>query len=390
MCRVVATVGGVSRAAPEARTPRTVASGAVTEDRLAPTAAPAELAPDLRSLDRRDKPSRTDSLAAQACTIVGGPVGDHALIGRARFWTPLRVLLAFAVVFLALGWFGKAGCIQQAGPGGQLSWDSNNGRQYVAMCVTDTVPLYSVERLNEGAFPYKKSWTEYSDGRSQTRYMEYPVLSGLYQYVSMEVANAWDLLPLPKALPVVVYFNVVVVGLALAWLVTVWASAMLSGRRVWDAALVALSPLVLVHAFTNFDALATAFAATGLLAWARRRPVPAGVLFGLGGAAKLYPLLLLGPIVVLCLRADTWHRLPSLRELLRYSETGYRQAIREYLGGAHTRPMRAAGVAAAAAAVTWLVVNLPIALLFPDGWREFFRLNTERHADDDSIYNVIT
>src|SRR5206468_6631605 len=51
---------------------------------------------------------------------------------------------------------------------------------------------------------------------------------------------------------------------------------------------------------------------------------------------------------------------------------------------------RAAGVAVAAAAVTWLVVNLPIAVLFPDGWREFFRLNTERHADLDSIYNVIT
>ncbi|QIS23740.1 glycosyltransferase family 87 protein [Nocardia terpenica] len=362
------------------------------EDQLAPTAAPAEFASDLRSADRRDKPSRTDSLAAQACTIAGGPVGDHALIGRSRFWTPLRVLLAFAVVFLALGWFGKAGCIQQtAGADGHLSLDWNNGRQYVAMCYSDTVPLYGAERLNEGAFPYKKSWTEFdSGGKPKTRYMEYPVLSGLYQYVSMEVANAWDLLPLPKALPVVVYFNVVVVGLALAWLVTVWASAMLSGRRVWDAALVALSPLVLVHAFTNFDALATAFAATGLLAWARRRPVLAGVLLGLGGAAKLYPLLLLGPIVVLCLRADSRHRLPSLRELLRHSDTGYRQAIREYLDGTHVRPLRAAGVAVAAAAVTWLVVNLPIALPFPDGWREFFRLNTERHADPDSIYNVIT
>nr|WP_280266419.1 glycosyltransferase 87 family protein [Nocardia wallacei] len=335
-------------------------------------------------------PSRTDPLAAQACTIVGGPVGDHALIGRARFWTPLRVLLAFAVVFLALGWFGKAACIQQTGADGQPSLDWNNGRQYVAMCVSDTVPLYRIERLNEGAFPYKKSWTEYSDDGSQVRYMEYPVLSGLYQYVSMEVAHTWKLLPLPEALPVVVYFDVVAVGLAMAWLVTVWASTMLSGRRVWDAALVALSPLVLVHAFTNFDALATALAATGLLAWARRRPVLAGVLLGLGGAAKLYPLLLLGPIAVLCLRADTRHRPHSPRKLLRHSETGNRQVIREYLDGARVRPRRAAGVAVAAAAVTWLVVNLPIALAFPDGWREFFRLNTERHADDDSIYHVIT
>ena len=51
--------------------------------------------------------------------------------------------------------------------------------------------------------------------------------------------------------------------------------------------------------FTNFDALATAFATGALLAWARRRPGLAGVLIGLGVAAKLYPLLLLIPLVIL-------------------------------------------------------------------------------------------
>jgi uncharacterized membrane protein len=353
---------------------------------------PVPLAPDLRSADWRDQPSRTDSLTAQLTTVIGGPVGAHALIGRTRFWTPLRVLLAFAVVFLALGWFGKAGCLQQTvDSNGNPTLDWNNGRQYVAMCYSDTVPLYGAERLDEGAFPYKKSWTEPGpDGMPQTRYMEYPVLSGLYQYVAMQVANAWDGLPLPKALPVVVYFDVAVLGLALAWLVTVWASAMLSGRRVWDAALVALSPLVLVHAFTNFDALATAFAAAGLLAWARRRPVLAGVLLGLGGAAKLYPLLLLGPIVLLCLRTDSRKRLPSLGECLRHNGNRFRDGLRDYLAEARISPLRAAGVTVAAAAAAWLAVNLPIAVLYPDGWWEFFRLNTERHADPDSLYNVVT
>lgn len=219
--------------------------------------------------------------------------------------------------------------------------------------------------------------------------MEYPVLSGLYQYAAMEVATAWEQLRLPGALPVVVYFNVAVVGLAMAWLVTVWASARLSGRRVWDAALVAASPLVLVHAFTNFDALATAFAATGLLAWARRRPVLAGVLLGLGGAAKLYPLLLLGPILVLCLRCDGRHRMTGLRERLRH-RAGPWQGLREYLADAQLSPLRSAGLAVGAATTSWLLVNLPILVPFPNGWREFFRLNTERHADPDSIYNVVT
>ncbi|WP_458690108.1 glycosyltransferase family 87 protein [Nocardia tengchongensis] len=334
---------------------------------------PAPPAADLRSVDDRDKPSRTDTLTAQLCDPIGGPVGDHAVIGRVRFWTPMRVLLAFAVLFLAFGWFGKAGCIQQRpDASGVMGLDWNNGRQYLAMCYSDTVPLYGAEHLNEGAFPYKKQWVEFSDGKAQPRYMEYPVLSGLYQYISMGVAKAWKVSPLPGsgALEVVIYFNVVAIGLSMAWLATIWATALSAGRRIWDAALVALSPLVLVHAFTNFDALATAFAAGGLLAWGRRRPVLAGILLGLGGAAKLYPLLLLGPILILCARAE---------------DRGEEDAS---WGG--LRPLRAGGSAIAAAAITWLAVNAPIAALYPNGWREFFRLNSERHADPDSIYNVIT
>lgn len=313
----------------------------------------------------RDQPSRTDPLTSQLSTLIGGPVGKHALLGRVRFWTALRVLMAFAVLALALGWGSKAACLQQAADSsGQLALDWSNGRPYVAMCYSDTVPLYTAEHLDEGAFPYKKQWVDTdSNGHWQYRYMEYPVLSGLYQYLAMRISYGWLWLRLPGALPVVVYFDVIAVGLALAWLVTVWASAQLAGRRIWDAALVALSPLVLVHIFTNFDALATAFAAGGMLAWARRRPVLAGALLGLGGAAKLYPLLLLIPIVVLCLRTDDRSR-PG--------------------------PLRAALGACLAAAVTWLAVNLPIAVPFTRGWWEFFRLNTQRHADPDSLYNVVS
>ncbi|WP_446223604.1 glycosyltransferase family 87 protein [Nocardia sp. IBHARD005] len=361
--------------------------------------APARLAPDLRSIDARDRPSRNDSLTAQLSTVIGGPVGDHALIGRVRFWTPLRVMFAFTVIFLALGWTAKAGCIQQTSDGeGGLMLDWNNGRQYVAMCYSDTVPLYGAERLNEGAFPYKKSWTESTpDGGTETRYMEYPVLSGLYQYAAMQIGNVWDHLPLPGALSVVVYFNVVALGLSVGWLVTVWASSRLAGRRVWDAALIAVSPLVIVHMFTNFDALATAFAATGLLAWARRKPVLAGILLGLGGAAKLYPLLLLGPIVVLCLRIDPMQRQPAARAGLRLRDVGSLETARTWLRETPARthlfalrPLGAATLTVLAAAGTWAAVNLPIAALYPEGWREFFRLNTTRHADPDSIYNVIT
>ena len=82
----------------------------------------------------------------------------------------------------------------------------------------------------------------------------------------------------------------------------------------------------------------------------------AGVLIGLGVAAKLYPLLLLIPLALLAVR---------------------------------TGRLREVGKTAVAAVVTWLVVNLPIMVLFPRGWSEFFRLNTRRGDDMDSIYNVV-
>ncbi len=332
---------------------------------------PRRLATDLRSADDRDCPSRNDILGAALAGVVGGPVGRHAIIGRAAVLTPVRVMFMIALVFLALGWSTKAPCLQTVGtgPGDQRVANWQNQRAYYELCYSDTVPLYGAELLSQGKFPYKSSWIEKDgsgkpqtrfDGRPAVRYMEYPVVTGMYQYVAMSLAKTYTtvskLVRLPVVAEVVVFFDIAALGLALAWLATVWATAGLAGRRVWDAALVAASPLVIFQIFTNFDALATALAVGGLLAWARRRPVLAGVLFGLGAAAKLYPLLLLGPLLVLGIR------------------TG-----------------RLSGVAraAAATALTWLLVNLPVLVFFPRGWSEFFRLNARRGEDMDSLYNVV-
>lgn len=335
---------------------------------------PQPLAADLRSAADRDLPSRTDPLVATLSNTVGGPVGRHALIGRARFGTPLRVMFAIGLVFLALGWTTKAPCLQTTGTGAPdqrvANWD--HGRAYYQLCYSDTVPLYGAELLSQGRFPYKSSWIEKDgagrqqvryDGQPAVRYMEYPVLTGVYQYTAMALAKTYTAVSKLVAIPalggvaeVVVFFDVVALGLALAWLATIWATAGLAGWRIWDAALVAASPLLIFQIFTNFDALATALATCGLLAWARGRPAAAGVLIGLGAAAKLYPVLLLSPLLVLALRTG------------RYREVA-----------------RTVG----AAALTWLLVNLPVLVLFPRGWSEFFRLNARRGADMDSVYNVI-
>jgi uncharacterized membrane protein len=332
---------------------------------------PGPLAADLRAADDRDCPSRTDFLGAALSDVIGGPVGRHAMIGRTGFLTPLRVMFVIALVFLALGWSTKAACLQSTGtgPGDQRVANWQNERAYYELCYSDTVPLYGAELLSQGRFPYKSSWIEKGaggkpqtryDGRPAVRYMEYPVLTGIYQYTSMALAKTYTalskLIGLPVVAEVVVFFDVAAIGLALAWLATLWGTAGLAGRRVWDAALVGASPLVIFQMFTNFDALATALAVGGLLAWARRRPLLAGVLIGLGAAAKLYPVLLLGPLLVLGIRTG---RLSALART------------------------------AATTVATWLVVNLPVMVLFPRGWSEFFRLNARRGDDMDSLYNVV-
>ena len=337
-----------------------------SDDALPPASDPVPVGAkvDATSLAPADRvvPSWTEPLAQGVSRLVGGRMGRHAQVGRQRFWTPLRVVLLLATLMLAAAWLFKAPCLQtyDTAQGPQLDW--RNSKQYTALCYSDVIPRFGVGDLApDDAFPYKTPFVE-NEGTPQerVRYMEYPVLTGLFQWVNAKITDGWVTLaertPLPTTVPAVVYFTVTAFWLAGAWLTTIWALVALCRRRVWDAALAALSPLVLVHAFTNFDTLATAAALVGVLAWARRRPVLAGVLLGLGGAAKLFPLFLLGPILVLCLRSG---RL----------QDGARAVL--------------------AAAAAWLATNVPIMLAFPTGWWEFFRLNSERPADPDSLYNVV-
>ena len=293
---------------------------------------------------------------------MGGPLGRHALVGRSRYWTPLRVVLLLAVAVLAMSWLGKAACLQEYRTAdGVLALDWRGDRQYVAMCYSDTVPLYGLEGLADDGVPYRDAWFETAaDGSRVERFMEYPVVTGFFQYLNAQLTDGWQWLaeraPLPTALDVVVYFDITAFWLAAAWLTVVWAVLMLRPERPWDAALVALSPLALVHAFTNFDTLAVAFATGALLALRRDRPGWAGVLLGIGTAAKLYPALLLLPVLLV-----GWRRRST---------------------GGLTRACWTIGAAIAA----WLAVNLPVALAWPRGWSEFFRLNGTRAADPDSIW----
>ena len=101
-----------------------------------PSVSPQPLAEDLRTADDRDLPSRTDVLGAALSAVVGGPIGRHAVVGRTRVLTPLRVMFIIGLVFLALGWSTKAPCLQTVGTGSPdqrvANWE--NQRAYYEFC----------------------------------------------------------------------------------------------------------------------------------------------------------------------------------------------------------------------------------------------------------------
>jgi uncharacterized membrane protein len=256
------------------------------------------------------------------------------------FWTPLRVCLLFTTFVLALAWIKQAPC---------ATGEWSGSKQYTHLCYSDAVPLFGAYGLDAGDVPYL-------DSR-----VEYPVLTGGFIALAAALARAYDgaadaVGPLPDLAPVHSYALVTGLLLSVCALLLTRAVLALAGRRPWDAAMIGLSPLLFVHAFTNWDLVAVALAGFGMLAWARRRPVLAGGLLGAAVAAKLYPFLLLGALFLLCLRAGR---------------------LRDW------------GRTAVAAVAVWTAVNLPVAVLAPENWAWFFVFSRSRPANPESLWNLL-
>lgn len=239
-------------------------------------------------------PSHHDPVVRGASTLLGGPVGRHARLGDRRLWTPLRVLLALTILTSTLGWMQKAPC---------RTHPYVNEYQYTRLCYTDVFALYFAEGLTDGKRPYLDEPVEYP-----------VVIGGLMQAASWTVHHLYPGDPRTVAdgrggersvdRRPAAFYDVTAILLAGFALVVTATTAVLAGRRrIWDAAMVALAPGLFLHATTNWDLAAVALAGLGLVAWARRQPVRAGVLLGLATATKLYPVLFLVPLLLLCLRA---------------------------------------------------------------------------------------
>lgn len=269
------------------------------------------------------------SSAPPISRVLGDP-GKRAVVGR-TWWNPIRVLLAATLFTLLLAFAQKSPC---------ASGDWTGSKQYTHMCYSDVVPLWADERLDIGAVPYRDTA------------VEYPVLTGGFMEVTAVATRALHTVESSWS-ELVAFVVVTCIGLSICGLITTWSTALSQRGRPYDATMFALSPLLVFHAFSNWDLLAMAFASCALWAWSTRRPVAAGMFIGLGTAAKLYPLFLLLPLVILAIRTKLW------------------------------APVIWAGVTTAA---TWLTVNLPIALAYHHGWWQFYSFSETRAAERSSLW----
>lgn len=294
--------------------------------------------PEHRKRARLVIPSRSDLLLRNFTELVGGPIGRRSAPGIVSpgFFTVERVLVLLTVLAALTGILVKNYCRING-------WESPG--QFYATCYSDFPELFRNRGLADGAFPFL----------THGSFFEYPVLMGF-------IAGATSLLvpgtgaSSPRALA---YFDINATLIAAVWIVTVLATARMTRRRPWDAAMVALAPGIVLAGVINWDMWAVGLLAVGMYFFSRNKLVLAGIFIGLGTAMKLYPLLILGAILLLSLR---------------------------------TGRFRAVLVTAGAAAAAWLAVNVPVAALNPDGWKYFYQFTQERPAGYSSpwfAYNLV-
>lgn len=300
-------------------------------------------------------PLSSESMARGAVDALGGPTGRFARSAHSGWWTPLRVIITLAWTFLAFGFLSKTNCaVSTRGEDGLISLNWAGNRQYASFCYNDIIPLYGGRGLDQPGFPYAYSWVE----GDITRYMEYPVLAGMFQgAVAWLARTTYPAVEWIGIADVSWYFGLTALIMSLVWVGTVVMVFQLTGNRAWDTVLMAASPLVVMHAFTNWDIPSVAFMVGALLAVTKGKNWLAGILIGLGTAFKLWPLFILGAFLVLAIRNKRWA--PFIKMFV-------------------------------ATVVTWLVVNLPVAVAYPEAWREFFRLNQERGLDWTTIYALLS
>jgi uncharacterized membrane protein len=249
-----------------------------------------------------------------------------------------RSLAPFAVLAItcAMAWLFKRHC----GDG----WTGSI--QYLTGCYSDVVPFWGLRGVAAGEVPFL-----------QAR-LEYPVLTGALIWIDGVIARTTGG---PGATAVNLLDAVALTNALLAGCVLAAMRRMGVGEArqyAWAAA-----PAIVLYLGHNWDMLAIALAMAALCLASEDRLRAGVATASFGAAAKLFPVVMLP---VLGLSALLRPATPPGRRLL---DTGRLVAV---------------------SLLAWGAVNLPIALLAPDNWLEFYRFSSERSGTAGATWDVLS
>lgn len=228
----------------------------------------------------------------------GGPMGKHARATGRWFnplpWTILTSALLFAVLAVR-----QVPCIQT---------DATNPiNAFIRLCYSDIPLMYTGQGFGLGTPPFG------GDGG-----MLFPPVLGVLLLATVRLSAALGADIRPDADVQVqldgaqIFFAVNAVMLFVFFLAWVISATMMgrgseNGRyRTWDGMLIAAAPVVLAAGLIHWDIVPIALTAIGLLQFAQRRVLEAGIVLGLAASAGTMPLIVILAVAVCIGLRGSW------------------------------------------------------------------------------------
>jgi len=235
----------------------------------------------------------------------------------------LQIALIVTLIATALS-FGKFNHCRASG------WGSPD--VYIHMCYSDISALYGAREISVDKWPYA----------SKDNAVEYPVLTGIVMWsTGLLIDDPNGYRP---------YFDLNILLIALLLFASVFILWRLKPEYV---ALFPIAPAVFGSLFINWDIYAVLFALLSLYFYKENQLDLSAVFMGIAISTKFYPGVILFGIALIF-----WNQ-KRITKLIRYLFI---------------------------TVLSWIAINLPVALTNFDGWWRFFKLNIDRDSDLGSIW----
>lgn len=276
-------------------------------------------------------PSRGDGVAKVATEVIGGPVGRFARSGARSWLYVAAVLSSLASTLIALGVLQKNHCERVGWGGPGAFWRA----------------CYSDLPVGVGGSVGSTPWSAGGPGQTQ------PALTAYLTWALQHLVPAGGTVLHRQQ----IFYGICAVVITALVAATTIATASMLRDSPWQAAHVALSPVLITASLLSLDILGVALATAGMALWMRRMPLTAGALLGAAVMARSYPLIIIAAIALLALRERRTDAVVRMVGAAAVVITFFLPSA-VALGGDPLAPYRAWGAGSASYGSPWLVAAI--------------------------------